>query len=41
MAVLAQFDGICDACGDWIEEGDEITRDPESDNWVHADCVEG
>lgn len=28
----------CPACGEWIEEGDEITR--QEGEWVHDDCAD-
>jgi hypothetical protein len=37
--VQAEFRSKCAACGEWIEEGDEIVVD-EDGNWVHEDCID-
>lgn len=33
----AQHRSKCAACGEWIEEGDEIVRNDDGD-WVHIEC---
>lgn len=38
-SIKAEFRSKCAVCGDWIEEGDTITKD-EDDNWIHVDCSE-
>ena len=37
MSVEAEFRSKCAACGEWIEEGDEIVFD-EDGNWIHEEC---
>lgn len=37
---IAEFRSKCAACGDTIEEGDEIVVDIDGD-WVHVDCEDG
>lgn len=39
MTGRAQFRSKCPACGEWIEEDDEIVRD-DDDEWIHADCAD-
>lgn len=36
---VAEFHSKCAACGDDIDEGDEIVLDPD-DDWIHVDCEE-
>lgn len=41
MAVKAQFDGVCEACGGNIEaEFDDIVKDDDSGEWIHEECAE-
>jgi hypothetical protein len=35
----AEFRSKCAACGEWIEEGDEIVAD-DDENWVHKECAD-
>lgn len=39
VVVEAQFRSKCAACGEWIEEGDEVVKG-EDGEWVHLDCEE-
>lgn len=39
MVVYASFRSKCPACGDWIEEDDEIVK-TEDGEWVHVECAE-
>lgn len=32
----AQYRSKCAACGEWIEEGDELVLD--EDEWIHEGC---
>jgi hypothetical protein len=35
--VEATFRSKCPACGEWIEEGEEIVLDDDQE-WVHEEC---
>lgn len=39
-AVAAEFGSRCGMCDDDIEEGDEIVRLDDEDEWVHKHCAE-
>lgn len=38
--MIAEYRSKCPVCGDWIEEGDEISHLDDDDAWVHAECAE-
>lgn len=39
MSAVAEFRSKCASCGNWIEEGDPITRDDDGE-WIHEDCAD-